>query len=113
MMVVDDILKILERIPLWKKLTALPTRVDALEKRLAELEASKAPDQDSVVRDGALFKRNSDGSWQNTVYCPNCKTGMSKFPAATGEMTFICSHCGGESGFSVQELPEMLKKLSD
>ncbi|WP_304271193.1 hypothetical protein [Brevundimonas naejangsanensis] len=37
-----DIVKALEALPLWKKLSALPERVDQLERRLAALEASKA-----------------------------------------------------------------------
>lgn len=35
-----DIVKALEALPLWKRLTALPDRVDHLERRLAALEAS-------------------------------------------------------------------------
>lgn len=37
-----DIMKALEALPVWKRLTALPDRVDQLERRLAALEASKA-----------------------------------------------------------------------
>jgi hypothetical protein len=35
---VSDILKILDQIPIWKALRALPARVDALEQRLQALE---------------------------------------------------------------------------
>ncbi|WP_368933530.1 hypothetical protein [Brevundimonas naejangsanensis] len=37
-----DIVKALEAMPLWKRLTALPDRVEQLERRLAALEASRA-----------------------------------------------------------------------
>jgi hypothetical protein len=39
MVSVSDILKILDKAPIWKNLKELPARVDALEKRIAELEA--------------------------------------------------------------------------
>jgi hypothetical protein len=39
---VSDILKLLDKWPLWKRLTALPDRVDALEARIAELEGKRA-----------------------------------------------------------------------
>lgn len=35
-----DIMKALEALPIWKRLSGLPDRVDALERRLAALEAS-------------------------------------------------------------------------
>ena len=38
MVSVSDILAILDKVPLWKSLKALPARMDALEKRLAALE---------------------------------------------------------------------------
>lgn len=41
-----DIFDILEKIPLWKRMVATPDRLDALEKRLAEVEKllnGKAP----------------------------------------------------------------------
>lgn len=37
-----DIMKALEALPIWRRLTVLPDRVDALERRLQALEASKA-----------------------------------------------------------------------
>ena len=35
-----DIMKALQALPIWQRLTALPDRVDHLERRLAALEAS-------------------------------------------------------------------------
>lgn len=42
-----DILAILDKVPVWKRVQAAPERIDALEKRLAELEAKllRAPGQ--------------------------------------------------------------------
>lgn len=37
---VSDILKLLDQVPVWKTLRALPRRVDDLERRLAALEAA-------------------------------------------------------------------------
>jgi hypothetical protein len=36
---VSDLLKILDQIPIWKSLASLPRRLQALETRVAELEA--------------------------------------------------------------------------
>ena len=35
---VKDFVSLLEQIPIWKRLSALPTRMDELERRLAALE---------------------------------------------------------------------------
>ncbi len=40
MISVSDILKILDQVPLWKALKEMPKRIDALEKRIAELEGT-------------------------------------------------------------------------
>ncbi|MHB2265673.1 hypothetical protein [Aliihoeflea sp. PC F10.4] len=42
MFTVSDILKVLDQIPVWKSLKALPGKLDALEKRVSELEAELA-----------------------------------------------------------------------
>jgi predicted nucleic-acid-binding Zn-ribbon protein len=43
MSIIDDILKALDRIPVWKRVSALPAEVDALKKRVEALEARLAP----------------------------------------------------------------------
>lgn len=45
MAVTGDILAILDKIPIWRRVQETPARVDALEKRIAELEArlNRAP----------------------------------------------------------------------
>jgi hypothetical protein len=39
MSIVDDTLKVLDRIPIWKRLGTIPAEVDGLTRRVAELEA--------------------------------------------------------------------------
>lgn len=41
--VLEDVIKALERIPLWKRLSQLPHEMEAIERRVAELEARLAP----------------------------------------------------------------------
>jgi hypothetical protein len=38
---VSDILKLLDQMPVWKTLKALPPRIEALERRVAELEGGR------------------------------------------------------------------------
>lgn len=40
---IEDIMKALERIPAWKRVSALPSEVDALKARIATLEAKLSP----------------------------------------------------------------------
>jgi FtsZ-binding cell division protein ZapB len=44
----------------------------ALEEELSHI----ASQQEWTEEAGALFKRNADGSWNETPYCPSCKTAM-------------------------------------
>ena len=43
--ITGDLLALLDKIPVWRRVQAAPERIDALEKRVAELEAklSRAP----------------------------------------------------------------------
>jgi hypothetical protein len=41
MISVSDAVKILDQIPIWKQLVAIPKRLTALEERIAALEAKK------------------------------------------------------------------------
>jgi hypothetical protein len=40
--ILEDILKALDRIPIWKRLQELPSEVDGLKQRIAALEAALA-----------------------------------------------------------------------
>jgi len=115
MVITEELVKLAELIPIVKTLRGLPDRVERLERRLAELEASKAPDKDFAECRGALFKRKAGGGWQNAVYCPNCKTSTQQFPGPNGGMIFVCRsrHCGWGSMFTVTELPGVMKELPD
>jgi hypothetical protein len=106
-----DLTKLAELIPFVKALTSLPERVSQLEKRFAALETVKSAERKFTDYDGAKFKRNPDGSWQNVVFCPKCETSTEKFPDVAGEMIFVCARCGWGSGFTVEDLPAILKKL--
>ena len=41
--ILEDVIKALERIPAWKRLQTTPEKIDALDKRLRELEARMQP----------------------------------------------------------------------
>lgn len=41
--ILEDVMKALERIPAWKRVTALPDEVAQLQKRVAQLEQRIAP----------------------------------------------------------------------
>ena len=43
MEVIEDIMKALERIPLWKRLSSVPSEIEELKKRIAALEAKLSP----------------------------------------------------------------------
>lgn len=45
----------------------------ALEEKFSHINSQ----QEWVEEAGALFKRNIDGTWNETPYCPSCKTAMA------------------------------------
>jgi len=69
MSTIGDIVGLLEKIPIWKRLKGLPDEVDALKARVAALEAGlkKAPAGEP---------------------CPLCETGQLKVTAVTPHHTF-------------------------
>jgi len=79
MSAIDDLLKLLDRIPLWKKLNALPDRVDELEKRIAILESASKEPSEFLDLGMCLLKRNPTGGYFNTPLCPSCKKPLSDF----------------------------------
>ncbi|MDD2700641.1 MAG: hypothetical protein PHH36_05320 [Sideroxydans sp.] len=44
----------------------------ALEEKISYLTAQ----QEWAEEAGALFRKNADGTWNETPYCPSCKTAM-------------------------------------
>jgi len=85
MISISDMLNILDKIPIWKQLKALPAKVEALEKRIAELE-SKPSSNDDI--------------------CPKCKQKTFELISSQKDETFgelgvyerlyRCSSCGFE-----------------
>ena len=52
MSTVSEILSLLDKIPIWKRLSSLPEKVDSLEKRLADLETKMAGGGEKCPRCG-------------------------------------------------------------
>lgn len=75
MSTVESILRLLEKWPAWKRMTATPDRVDALEKKIAELEERL---------------RRAPGE-----ACPRCGTLEYRTREIVGSVHFIqCGDCG-------------------
>lgn len=109
MSALDNILSILNNWSKWKRITSLPEEVDALEKRIAELEAriSGTPPE-FVESHGALFKLKPDGTFHKAVYCPKCRNSAAKFDG----VHFDCAACDWMSSFEASDLPGILDELS-
>ncbi|MEQ1484783.1 hypothetical protein [Methyloglobulus sp.] len=90
MISVKDIMVILDKIPIWKQLIGLPSRIEALEKRVSELESKGITTGDS---------------------CPKCKAKTFELISTApdplfGEMgvqkrLYKCSACGFEESKNV------------
>lgn len=79
--IVDDILKALDRIPIWKRLQELPSEIDDLKRRIAAFEqkfGDKWP-PDICKRCGERALRMigtfslENGVVQQTWYCSKCE----------------------------------------
>ena len=62
MISVSDILKLLDQVPIWKKLSGLPARLDELERRVKDLEGALAarPARDACPRCGGALEIERD-----------------------------------------------------
>lgn len=80
----EDVIKALERIPLWKQVSVLPARVEQLEARIASLEAQLAG------KPGALCPMCNATGFARTASKPDPVFG------ATGLMldSYRCPDCG-------------------
>jgi hypothetical protein len=62
------------------------------EKRIRELDEKVAqqPNAEQFTEDsGALFKRNSNGEYLESVFCPRCRFAASRH----NDSTYICLPC--------------------
>lgn len=57
---------------LKQKVSQAEEKIRNLEERLSHLSALT----EFIEEAGALFKRNTDGTWNETPYCPSCKAAM-------------------------------------
>jgi len=88
MISVSDILKLLEKIPVWKDLVALPAKVKRLEDRVAQLESDPEAKGDTCPyceqQTLKLLEIKEDGPFgdlggQKWVYkCSNCDKPYEK-----------------------------------
>lgn len=81
---IEDVMKALERIPLWKRVSAMPDRIDALEKRIAALEQKLTGGSGQLcpLCDSPRFKRVKSepagifgglGVMADTYQCQDCQ----------------------------------------
>lgn len=77
MAVVDNVLHVLDRIPIWKRLQEIPTEVDALKQRITALEAALArcpADACPYCGERAFRLAHQDMSGEREVWeCGECK----------------------------------------
>lgn len=106
-----DIATLLDKVPVWRQLKALPAKVAELEARVAALEGRhKAEQSEFEEHRGAVFKRRAKGGFHKAVYCPGCASVASPFE---GTQQFHCDSCQWSSSFSVSELPSVLKEVEE
>jgi hypothetical protein len=75
--IIEDILSALERIPIWKRLQALPSEVDYLKARIAELEDKLGAKWPAYVCGycgwaHTAFPSVSKGNLRETWRCERC-----------------------------------------
>lgn len=84
---IEDVMRAIERIPIWKRLVTLPTEVEQLQARIAALEARLAPAAGDV--------------------CPKCRAsafmleGSQPLQGGLGDLgvrqySYRCRSCGYE-----------------
>ncbi|CAM5218229.1 hypothetical protein CDEF62S_00372 [Castellaniella defragrans] len=84
--VIEDVLKALERIPVWKRVTKLPDEMDALQKRVAALEAKLGP------KPGGQCPKCGEMSMRLISSAPHPEFGF----AGAKRDTLRCESCGFE-----------------
>ena len=109
---------------LRERLEFLGEQAQALEKKVAELEAENAKlkkcvshleselatktwTEEFVEHRGALFKRKPGGGYHLAVYCPTCKKSCS----SNHTLPYDCS-CGWSADFAGWQLQSVINELS-
>lgn len=81
MSLLDDVLKVLDRIPIWKRLQNLPSEVDGLRTRVDELESKLGgkwpPDVcrycgERALRLASTYGPTAKGKMQEEWKCNSC-----------------------------------------
>lgn len=62
-----------------------------------------------VEAQGAFFKRKPGGGYHETEYCPGCKMPLSSFG---GDFPYSCERCKIHLDFFLNDVPNILKGLS-
>lgn len=86
---IEDVMRALERIPLWKRVSALPERTDELERRIAAIEAKLSGKTGELcpLCGEAGFRRTASrphpvmgdlGIIEDTFQCPSCQHSESR-----------------------------------
>jgi hypothetical protein len=107
-----------ERVELLKDLyVAKEKEVEDLKQELAQVKkdhkealkqlADQSKTEQFVEHRGAYFKKNADGEFEKTVYCPKCK--QSTFYRMN---MFNCTACHWHSPFNESELSSIISKLN-
>ncbi len=70
---------------LQEQVKKLKTENDGLKREIVD----KTVESQFIIYEGFAFKRNPDGKYEPTGYCPNCNVVMSK----TSLRTYECPKC--------------------
>ena len=101
-----------ENLTLQAQVNPLKRENETLKNRLAHLEAQIAHSETSefVEESGALFKRRDGGEYDQTPYCPTCRTAMV---AENRTSLFRCGKksCGQSANFSKLKLGDVMSRL--
>ncbi len=89
-----------ENLKLKAESSSLHAKVQALTERLSDAEKAS----EYRTEDGIAFRRTADGSFEETPYCPNCRTVMGN----AIRLVYTCSKCGYNK--KVRVLPEVVAR---
>lgn len=94
--------------------TVLQSENTTLKDEVARLKAENAtlrkqiPTDDFVESLGVLFKRKSDGTFENIAYCPDCRRPLSTIYNSVPPR---CSKCHFNAPFRRNDIPGIIGEL--